>query len=234
MKFHIARWTIIGAIVLALGLLGGILLWHENAFHRTQDNLKRLGVAMHDCLDTYKRLPTGTGAAYPGMSKAAGLSWRVHLLPFLGQDALYKQFDLNEPWDGPHNKPLHYRMPAVFGTPGFMAPIGYTHYRVFVNDGLFPKGGSVGLSGLADGTTNTIMVAEGAEPVPWTKPDELVYERGKPLPALAKRQFGTKYVLLMADATVALPSTQLDEGTLRLLMDPSDGQSLPQGWAPGR
>src|SRR5262249_19374530 len=39
-------------------------------------------------------------------------SWRVHLLPFLGEDKLYKEFRLNEPWDSDHNKKLLSRMPA--------------------------------------------------------------------------------------------------------------------------
>jgi len=32
------------------------------------------------------------------------LSWRVQLLPYLPElDTLYQQFDLDEPWDSPHN-----------------------------------------------------------------------------------------------------------------------------------
>lgn len=31
------------------------------------------------------------------------LSWRVHLLPYIGNEGLYKQFHLNEPWDSEHN-----------------------------------------------------------------------------------------------------------------------------------
>ena len=42
------------------------------------------------------------------------LSWRVHLLPYLEQEKLYKEFHLDEPWDSDHNKKLIARMPAVF------------------------------------------------------------------------------------------------------------------------
>jgi len=32
--------------------------------------------------------------------------WRVLILPFLECDPLYKQYNFNEPWDGPNNKKL--------------------------------------------------------------------------------------------------------------------------------
>lgn len=34
------------------------------------------------------------------------LSWRVHILPFLGRAALYDQFKKDEPWDSRHNNQL--------------------------------------------------------------------------------------------------------------------------------
>ena len=42
------------------------------------------------------------------------LSWRVLLLPYLDAPELYQLFDLNEPWDGPHNIALIQYMPAVY------------------------------------------------------------------------------------------------------------------------
>jgi hypothetical protein len=62
----------------------------------------------------------------------------VLLLPYLERDGLYREFRLDEPWDGPHNKALLTRMPscytpALIGTPG--AELGLTHYQVFVGPG---------------------------------------------------------------------------------------------------
>ena len=45
------------------------------------------------------------------------LSWRVAILPQLGEKALFDQFKLDEPWDSPHNSKLVERMPAVFAAP---------------------------------------------------------------------------------------------------------------------
>jgi hypothetical protein len=39
------------------------------------------------------------------------LSWRVAILPYQDEEALYKEFRLDEPWDSPHNKSLIARMP---------------------------------------------------------------------------------------------------------------------------
>jgi hypothetical protein len=45
------------------------------------------------------------------------LSWRVHLLPDLDQQALYDRFHLDEPWDSDHNKALIPLMPQIYVHP---------------------------------------------------------------------------------------------------------------------
>ena len=64
----------------------------------TQQSLRRLALALHNYHDVHKRFPTA--ASYDDQGKPL-LSWRVHLLPFLGQHELYRQFRLDEPWDSP-------------------------------------------------------------------------------------------------------------------------------------
>src|SRR5262245_23624397 len=67
-------------------------------------NLRQIGIAVHEYIDHWKCFPP----AY--LADAAGRpahSWRVLLLPYLGYEELYKQYDFNEPWDGPNNSRLH-------------------------------------------------------------------------------------------------------------------------------
>ena len=45
------------------------------------------------------------------------LSWRVAILPDLGERELYEQFHLDEPWNSPHNLVLVGRMPKVYAHP---------------------------------------------------------------------------------------------------------------------
>lgn len=42
------------------------------------------------------------------------LSWKVALLPYMGEKNLYDQFKLDESWDSENNKPLINRMPMIF------------------------------------------------------------------------------------------------------------------------
>ena len=42
------------------------------------------------------------------------LTWRVAILPDLGQKALYDKFHLDEPWDSEHNLTLLDQMPDVY------------------------------------------------------------------------------------------------------------------------
>src|SRR5206468_579294 len=85
-------------------------------------NLRQLVIAMQDYADTTdgRFVPTGALGKMPVLptldktGKPSGLSWRVHLLPFLEQGPLYQQFKLDEPWDSKHNKKLIAKMPEIF------------------------------------------------------------------------------------------------------------------------
>ena len=69
----------------------------------SMNNLKQIGLAMHNYHDVNKRFPPAANLDAAGKPL---LSWRVHILPYLEQEALYKQFKLDEPWDSEHNKKL--------------------------------------------------------------------------------------------------------------------------------
>lgn len=56
----------------------------------------------------------GTGKFVVHTYDKSLLSWRVELLPYLGYDALYKQFNHKEPWFSDQNRKLTWKMPDVF------------------------------------------------------------------------------------------------------------------------
>src|SRR5439155_13938759 len=111
---------------------------------------------------------------------------RVAILPYVEEHELYKQFKLDEPWDSEHNKKLLEKMPKVYAPVGVKTRAPHTtFYQAFVGPGAaFEDGMKVKLTNFFDGTSNTLMVAEAAEPVPWTKPDDLPFDPKKPPPAL--------------------------------------------------
>ncbi|MGH7173828.1 MAG: DUF1559 domain-containing protein [Gemmataceae bacterium] len=109
---------------------------------RSRLNLKKLALAMHNYNDTYNRLPL---AATVGKNGKALLSWRVELLPFIEQQALYNQFKRDEPWNSPHNLKLLSKMPAVYAPLGVKTRRPYsTFYQVFVSAGSSGRGGMPG------------------------------------------------------------------------------------------
>ncbi len=152
------------------------------------------------------------------------LSWRVALLPYLDQEALYKQFKLDEAWDSEHNKKLIEKMPRVFAMPGSAAAPGHTHYRVFVGPGTVfePREKGLRLIDFNDGASNTILVVEAADPVIWTKPDDLPVDSKKPLPKLGVYTNATH--VLMGDGSVWKLAVDIPDDALKGLVTHSGGE----------
>ena len=84
---------------------------HPDPRARTVNNLKFMGLAMHN-------FTAMNGGRFPAAAIRKGdkalLSWRVAILPFLEQFALYERFHLDEAWDSPHNASLLKEMPRVY------------------------------------------------------------------------------------------------------------------------
>jgi prepilin-type processing-associated H-X9-DG protein len=195
-----------------------------------QNNLKQIALAMHNSLDANDTFPAH--AIYSKDGQRPLLSWRVAILPYIEQDALYRQFKLDEPWDSEHNKKLIPLMPRIYASPG--APPtpqpGLTHYRVFVGLGagfeLRPRG--IGIRDITDGTSNTIMAVESNDPVIWTKPDDAVFDPGQPLPKMTPIYPGGLNVA-MFDGSVRMLSPQLEEKMWRALITRVGGEAINMG-----
>jgi hypothetical protein len=149
------------------------------------NNLHLIAGAMHSYAATHgDRLPP---AALRDRAGEPLLSWRVLILPQLGEADLYQQFHLDEPWDSPHNLALLPRIPRVYrpSTPDRL-PASHTRFQVFVGPGT-PFAVAEGPHFKRDfpnGPSSALLATEGAEAVPWTKPDDLRYSPDEPLPPL--------------------------------------------------
>ena len=106
-------------------------------------------------------------------------SWRVLMLPNLGEEALYAKYDFDEPWDGPNNIKLLDQMPEVFSCRMKDSPANLTPYKLVVDKGTPFEGGQTHNYGaIKDGSSNTFAIIEDlSNPVPWTKPDDLTIEQ---------------------------------------------------------
>jgi hypothetical protein len=206
---------------------------------QAMNDLKQLALASINFADSNSGVMMG-----PAICDKAGkplLSWRVTILPYVEQAALYTQFKLDEAWDSEHNKKLLAKMPSVYAPKaGKTKEPHSTYYRVFTGpDTLFDfkkvRRGPEGLGGarypasIPDGTANTIMIVEAAEAVPWTKPDELVYDAKKPLPKLGV-VFPESFLVAMCDGSVRMVRKTVSEKTLRAAITPADGEVLGADW----
>jgi Protein of unknown function (DUF1559) len=146
--------------------------------------MKQLGLAMHNYNDTHGRLPP---AVVYGENNQPLYSWRVLLLPYIEQQELFDKFKLDEPWDSPHNIQLLKEMPATYAPPPgkrSRVPANHTVCKVFVGRGAAFEGreGKRLPKDFPGSTSNTILIAEAGEPVPWTKPEDFAYDPDQPLP----------------------------------------------------
>jgi prepilin-type processing-associated H-X9-DG protein len=194
------------------------------------NNLKQIALAMHNMHDTYGAFPSAAPRFSPNApaDPKKRLSWRVHLLPYMEQNQLYQQFKLDEPWDSPANKKAAEHMPKFYADPRADAPPGMTYYKVFTGkDAMFDltdKGRKI--DSITDGTSNTIMVVAGGDPVPWTKPEDIEFDPTKNLPDLGKA-FGGGINVAMADGSVRfLQLAGIKPETLKAMITPAGGEII--------
>jgi prepilin-type processing-associated H-X9-DG protein len=205
----------------------------REAARRTQcvNNLKQIALAMHNYHSAREgRFP---GAYIADKNSKPLLSWRVQILPFLDQNALYEQFHLDEPWDSAHNKALIAQMPKTYACPSGnpeLAAQGKTPYLVPRGKGtIFPGAEGVKIQDITDGTSNTILVAEANDDasVIWTKPDD--WEIGETVSVKnlqGHHPAGTN--LAFADGSVRFVSVTLDPKVLKELLTRDGGEVIDQ------
>ncbi len=189
---------------------------------KSANNLKQLMLAVHAYHDAYQRLP---GNITDKNGKVL-LSWRVNLLPFLEQEALYKQFKLDEPWDSENNKKLIEKMPKVFLPLAGKADKGETFYQAFSGKGTWLEPGkNLALTGVQDGTSNTIAIVEAGDPVVWTKPVDLPFDADKPLPKLGG-MFGGDFQAATLDGAVHRFGKTADMKELKKAITVAGGETI--------
>ena len=192
------------------------------------NNLKQIALAMHSYHDANGTLPP---AAICDENGKRLLSWRVAVLPYTEEADLYHQFKLDEPWDGPNNSKLIARMPKTYGLLNDPATVtGSTYYRVFVGNGAaFDWCKGVPLTDFKGGKSNTILVAEAATAVPWTKPDELDFDPNGPLPAIGGH-FSSGANVITADGAVHTIPQTMSPQTLKAAITRDAGDVGSPDW----
>jgi hypothetical protein len=208
----------------------------RSAARRAQsvNNLKQIGIAFHNYAAINGHFPAP--ALLDGEQKKFPYSWRVALLPYLEQDALFRQYHFDEPWDGPHNRTLIDQMPAVYSSPrpdGGPSSRRNTSYYVFSGETTAlgspwvpgGKNSEATLSRITDGISNTILAVESQANVPWTKPDDIPFDPNGPIPALGGFQ-PDGLIALMGDGSVRTFTKEVDPNTLKALITRAGGEVI--------
>ncbi len=195
---------------------------------RQRQQLQNLTAAMLSWHSSYAAFPSADGREAFGMP---GLSWRVHVLPWLGEQELYQRFHLDEPWDSEHNKTLIEQMPEMYAsvkpeTKGTPERKGTTSLHVLAGEGMpFSGDEAPVLEAMTDGAERTILVAvAGADRAEiWTKPGALEID-GDARKSLGK--VGEEILVGFMDGSPAILPADITDDALRHLMNGADGHGI--------
>ncbi|WP_182867773.1 DUF1559 domain-containing protein [Stieleria mannarensis] len=217
----------VGTTGILVGLLLPAVQAAREAARRMQasNELKQIGLALHNYHATYKTFPDRAIRADDGTPL---LSWRVAVLPFIEQQQLYEQFHLDEPWDSPHNRQLIEQMPRTYADPSAIVPPGHTVFQVPQGEGMmFEDSGKTRIRDITDGTSNTILAIESSAQaaVPWTKPADLQIDPSDPLTNTGDNRPGGFHVL-MGDGAVRFIANSIDPEVFKKLLTRAGGEPV--------
>jgi hypothetical protein len=218
-----------GASVATIGILTGMLLpavqQVREAARRTDsaNRLRQFALACHNHESAFREFPKHAIYSEDGMPL---LSWRVKILPFIEQNALYEKFHLDEPWDSEHNIKLLDEMPEMYRSPNSM----HTNKTIFLaleGEGTFMDGtnGRNRIQDIKDGTSNTVMFVEADEnmAVEWTKPADLDFDPENPMRGLGTLRPGG-FNAAFCDGSIHFISWDLDPEMFRRMALRNDGE----------
>ena len=140
----------------------------------SQGPLNQLQLAFLNYHDTYGSFPPAYIADKEGRPMH---SWRVLILPYLGEKRLYEAYDFSKPWNAPENSSLQGRIPGVYVSPASTKAgvVGESSYMLITGPRtLFPPARPVARNAIGDGAENTLLVVEtNNATLPWVDPSDL-------------------------------------------------------------
>jgi hypothetical protein len=98
---------------------------------------------------------------------------------------------------------------------------------MFVGPGAFVNGNETRFQDIKDGTSNTFLFVEAAEGVPWTKPDDLVFDPTKPLPKLGQPT-EESFLVCLCDGSVRSLRRDLKPESLKKMITLAGGEVIEQ------
>lgn len=153
----------------------GLTSWPVHDGEQTQaeckSHLKQIGLALRQYHEKFETFPP---AYVQGPDGRSWHSWRVLLLPFLGEESLYSEYRLNEPWNSEHNQRLSLRVPECYRCPMETKKGAASYFAIVSRRTMWPAYFSVRINDVIDGTSNTVQLVEAPDrDINWLEPRDL-------------------------------------------------------------
>lgn len=253
------HWSLYGVIMLCVVFASGVSLVgvvHQIAWMATtperllrpagagpaarrstsKNNLKQMGLALHNYHDVENVFPAGATFDQYGTPMH---SWITVLLPYTDQMPLYETIEFEKPWNHPVNHEAFrqrlpvYENPGVYRDPDQKTPDGFALSDYAANGRVLGSNRSINFKAITDGTSNTILAGEiNAEFPAWGDPLNL----RDPARGIntSPDGFGSPYIgganLMLADGSVRFVSNDVDPHVLKALATPAGGEEVDGDW----
>lgn len=159
---------------------------NQSKLIKREESLQEIAKALKAYHSENGFLPPAGWVSDPESKARQQFNWRVGLLPELGEQDLYDQFDFSLPWDAPENQKVARKMPTVFGEASSLngrVTAALTNLRVVGGKvGVYRGNQAIALEDVSDKAIWTSVVIECADgdAVPWTKPGALTMNEVAP------------------------------------------------------
>ncbi|NNJ26446.1 DUF1559 domain-containing protein [Alienimonas chondri] len=242
---HLPKWGCVHwlAIVTGLALVATLILppatSHRESGPRTrsQNQLKHLGLAAHNYHAKHGSFPPHVGDTSVSGPGNPAPSWQTAMLPYMDEVKLWRAYDGTKRFDDPANAAVVATEVATFIDPhpyhegrNIEGGFGLSHFAGNVR--VLGEEGAGRLSGIRDGTTQTILAGQiGAFPKPWADPSNLRDTAAGF--GTAPQQFGGPHPgggqVAMCDGSVIFISETIDPAIFAALGTPAGGERLKGG-----
>jgi prepilin-type processing-associated H-X9-DG protein len=195
-------------------------------------NLQRIALAMRE----YEAAQGSFPPAYVVDKHGKPLySWRVLLLPYLGQQDLYDQFHLEEPWNSENNQQVSKVTLELFQCPGQPdTKLATTNYMMVVGEHTISNGRQARkITEITDGLTDTILLVEVADSlIYWAQPEDLRFDKltftingGKQQQISSYHRLGANVVF--CDGSVRLLKKSTSPQLVKAMLTIDGGEQVP-------
>ncbi len=215
--------VVLAVVAVGVALLFPALQQAREAARRTQskNQLKQLGLALHNYHDTCQTLPPG-GTFYADGRGYHG--WMTSILPYVDASPVYSWVDFDHPWNSPRNAGIFAQHYPAYESPSVHTPVGSWDYYLAhysVNAHLLAANSSVKLKDVTSEETVFLVGELSGDYVPWGSPYNL-----RPLislngtPPTYGRSSKDGCLFLLADGHVEFISNAVDSELMQSLNGP--------------